>query len=76
MFGTNEAFDPKTDIEEIPAPMVIPRHGLHGAICAAIGNLVHAPGGDPVPGAYHDAFTFEQAAAIAASWHDCDLILH
>ena len=44
-------------------PMAIPRHGLHGATCAVIGNMVHVPGGGPVPGgqvqgAYHDAFTF------------------
>ena len=43
--------------------MAIPRHGLHGATVAVIGNRVHVPGGGPVPGgsvqgAYHDAFTF------------------
>ena len=42
--------------------MAIPRHGLHGATCAVIGNMVHVPGGGPVPGgqvqgAYHDAFS-------------------
>jgi hypothetical protein len=44
--------------------MAIPRHGLHGSTCAVIGNMMHVPGGGPVPGgqvqgAYHDAFTFE-----------------
>ena len=63
VFGTNEAYDPKTDTWEALAPMAIPRHGLHGATCAVIGNMVHVPGGGPVPGgsvqgAYHDAFTF------------------
>jgi hypothetical protein len=43
--------------------MAIPRHGLHGATVAVIGDKVHVPGGGPVPGgsiqgAYHDAFTF------------------
>ena len=43
--------------------MAIPRHGLHGATVAVIGNMVHVPGGGPIPGgriqgAYHDAFTF------------------
>ena len=63
VFGTNEAYDPKTDSWEALTPMAIPRHGLHGATCAVIGNMVHVPGGGPVPGgqvqgAYHDAFTF------------------
>ena len=63
VFGTNEIYDPKTDSWEAGTPMVIPRHGLHGATCAVIGNMVHVPGGGPVPGgqvqgAYHDAFTF------------------
>ena len=63
VFGTNEAYDPKTDSWEALMPMAIPRHGLHGATCAVIGNMVHVPGGGPVPGgqvqgAYHDAFTF------------------
>ena len=63
VFGTNEAYDPKTDTWEAGTPMAIPRHGLHGATCAVIGNMVHVPGGGPVPGgqvqgAYHDAFTF------------------
>jgi len=63
VFGTNEAYDPKTDSWEALAPMPIPRHGLHGATVAVIGNMVHVPGGGPVPGgsvqgAYHDAFTF------------------
>src|SRR5262249_8616294 len=36
---------------------------LRGATCAVIDNMVHVPGGGPVPGgqvqgAYHDAFTF------------------
>ena len=48
---------------EALTPMALPRHGLHGATCAVIGNMVHVPGGGPVPGgsvqgAYHDAFTF------------------
>ena len=63
VFGTNEIYDPKTDTWEAGTPMAIPRHGLHGATCAVIGNMVHVPGGGPVPGgqvqgAYHDAFTF------------------
>jgi len=63
VFGTNEAYDPKTDSWEQLTPMALPRHGLHGATCAVIGNMVHVPGGGPVPGgqvqgAYHDAFTF------------------
>jgi len=63
VFGTNEAYDPKTDAWEALTPMALPRHGLHGATCAVIGNMVHVPGGGPVPGgsvqgAYHDAFTF------------------
>ena len=37
--------------------------GPDGSTCAVIGNMVHVPGGGPVPGgqvqgAYHDAFTF------------------
>ena len=63
VFGTNEGYDPKTDSWEQLAPMAIPRHGLHGATVAVIGNMVHVPGGGPIPGgriqgAYHDAFTF------------------
>ncbi len=63
VFGTNEIYDPKTDAWEAGTPMAIPRHGLHGQTCAVIGNMVHVPGGGPVPGgsvqgAYHDAFTF------------------
>jgi N-acetylneuraminic acid mutarotase len=63
VFGTNEAYDPKTDMWEALTPMPIPRHGLHGATAAVIGNMVHVPGGGPLPGgsvqgAYHDAFTF------------------
>ena len=63
VFGTNEIYDPKTDSWEAGTPMAVPRHGLHGATCAVIGNKVHVPGGGPVPGgsvqgAYHDAFTF------------------
>jgi N-acetylneuraminic acid mutarotase len=63
VFGTNEAYDPKTDSWEALTPMPIPRHGLHGATAAVIGNMVHVPGGGPLPGgsvqgAYHDAFTF------------------
>jgi N-acetylneuraminic acid mutarotase len=63
VFGTNEIYDPKTDAWEAGTPMAIPRHGLHGATCALIGDMVHVPGGGPVPGgsvqgAYHDAFTF------------------
>src|SRR5262249_29457044 len=60
VFGTNEAYDPKADTWEQLTPMAIPRHGLHGATCAVIDNMVHVPGGGPVPGgqvqgAYHDA---------------------
>ena len=63
VFGTNEAYDPKSDTWEVLTPMPIPRHGLHGATAAVIGNMVHVPGGGPLPGgsvqgAYHDAFTF------------------
>jgi hypothetical protein len=62
VFGTNESYDPKTDRWEALTPMVVPRHGLHGAGFALIGDMIHAPGGGPVPGgsiqgAYHDAFT-------------------
>ena len=62
VFGTNEAYDPKTDSWEALAPMVLPRHGLHGSTVAVIGDMVHVPGGGPLPGgsvqgAYHDAFT-------------------
>jgi N-acetylneuraminic acid mutarotase len=62
VFGTNEAYDPKTDKWEALAPMKLPRHGLHGATVAVIGDMVHVPGGGPLPGgsvqgAYHDAFT-------------------
>lgn len=63
VFGTNEAYDPNTDTWEACTPMVVPRHGLHGQTVAVIGNMVHVPGGGPIPGgriqgAYHDAFTF------------------
>jgi N-acetylneuraminic acid mutarotase len=63
VFGTNELYDPNTDSWEAGTPMAIPRHGLHGSTCAVIGNMMHVPGGGPVPGgqvqgAYHDAFTF------------------
>ncbi len=62
VFGTNEAYDPKTDTWEALAPMRVPRHGLHGATVAVIGDMIHVPGGGPVPGgsiqgAYHDAYT-------------------
>ncbi len=62
VYGTNEAYDPATDKWEALAPMALPRHGLHGATVAVIGDLIHVPGGGPVPGgsiqgAYHDAFT-------------------
>src|SRR5450759_4772575 len=50
VFGTNEAYDPKTDSWEALMPMAIPRHGLHGATCAVIGNMVHVPGTGPPPG--------------------------
>jgi hypothetical protein len=61
VFGTNEAYDLKTDRWEALAPMAVPRHGLHGAGFALIGDMIHVPGGGPVPGgsiqgAYHDAF--------------------
>ena len=64
VFGTNEGYDPKTDTWEQLTAMAIPRHGLHGATVAVIGNKVHVPGGGPIPGgriqgAYHDAFTFD-----------------
>ena len=64
VFGTNEIYDPKADVWEAGTPMALPRHGLHGATVAVIGNMVHVPGGGPVPGgqvqgAYHDAFTFD-----------------
>jgi N-acetylneuraminic acid mutarotase len=64
VFGTNELYDPKTDTWEAGTPMAIPRHGLHGTTCAVLGNMMHVPGGGPVPGgqvqgAYHDAFTFD-----------------
>ncbi len=54
---------PRPTVGKHCTPMAIPRHGLHGATCAVIGNMVHVPGGGPVPGgqvqgAYHDAFTF------------------
>jgi N-acetylneuraminic acid mutarotase len=62
VFGTNEAYDPNTDSWEALTPMALPRHGLHGATVAVIGDMVHVPGGGPVPGgsiqgAYHDAFS-------------------
>lgn len=62
VFGTHEAYDPKTDSWQAMARMALPRHGLHGATLAVIGDMVHIPGGGPVPGgsiqgAYHDAFT-------------------
>jgi hypothetical protein len=52
-----------TDTWEALTPMAMPRHGLHGATCAVIGNKVHVRGGGPVhrgsvQAAYHDAFTF------------------
>ena len=61
VFGTNEAYDPASDTWEALTPMALPRHGLHGATVAVIGDKVHVPGGGPVPGgsiqgAYHDAF--------------------
>jgi hypothetical protein len=61
VFGTNESYDPKADRWEALAPMAVPRHGLHGAGFALIGDMIHVPGGGPVPGgsiqgAYHDAF--------------------
>ena len=64
VFGTNEIYDPKSDSWEAGTPMAMPRHGLHGATCALISNMVHVPGGGPVPGgsvqgAYHDAFVLE-----------------
>jgi N-acetylneuraminic acid mutarotase len=64
VFGTNEIYDPATDTWEAGAPMPVPRHGLHGATCAVLGNVMHIPGGGPVPGgsvqgAYHDAFVLE-----------------
>ena len=40
----------KTDTWEALTPMPIPRHGLHGATAAVIGNMVHVPGGGPLPG--------------------------
>jgi N-acetylneuraminic acid mutarotase len=63
VFGTNEAYDSQADRWEALTPMRVPRHGLHGATVAVIGDMVHVPGGGPVPGgsiqgAYHDAFTF------------------
>jgi N-acetylneuraminic acid mutarotase len=63
VFGTSEAYDPQADRWEALTPMRVPRHGLHGATVAVIGDMVHVPGGGPVPGgsiqgAYHDAFTF------------------
>jgi hypothetical protein len=63
VFEANEAYDPTTDRWETVAPMPVPRHGLHGATAAVIGDMVHVPGGAPivggaVQGAYHDAFTF------------------
>lgn len=63
VFGTNEAYNPESDTWEALAPMPVPRHGLHGATVAVIGDMVHVPGGGPLPGgsvqgAYHDAFTF------------------
>jgi hypothetical protein len=64
VFGTNEIYAPTSDSWEAGTPMVMPRHGLHGATCALISNVVHIPGGGPVPGgsvqgAYHDAFVLE-----------------
>ena len=63
VFGTVEAWDPESDKWEALAPMPVPRHGLHGSTCVVIDDMVHLPGGGPVPGgsvqgAYHDAFTF------------------
>jgi N-acetylneuraminic acid mutarotase len=64
VFGTNESYNPATDSWEALAPMALPRHGLHGATMAVIGDKVHIPGGGPVPGgsiqgAYHDAFILD-----------------
>ncbi len=64
VFGTNEIYDPASDTWEAGTPMRVPRHGLHGATCALIGDNVHVPGGGPVPGgsvqgAYHDAFVLD-----------------
>ena len=56
VFGTNEAYDPKTDAWEALTPMALPRHGLHARL-AVIGNMVHVQGGGPVPGG-SVAFTF------------------
>ena len=63
-------YDPKADKWEALTPMRIPRHGSHGATAAVIGNMVHVPGGGPLPGgsvqgAYHDAFTL-------AAWQRAD----
>lgn len=62
VYEVNEAYDPATDQWETVAPMPVPRHGLHGATAAVIGDTVYVPGGAPVvggsvQGAYHDAFT-------------------
>jgi Kelch motif protein/kelch motif-containing protein len=64
VFGTNEIYDPAKDKWEAGTPMAVPRHGLHGATCALIGDRVHVPGGGPIPGGsvqggYHDAFMFD-----------------
>jgi N-acetylneuraminic acid mutarotase len=64
VFGTNEIYDPQSDTWEAGTPMPVPRHGLHGSTCAVLGNVMHIPGGGPVPGgsvqgAYHDAFVLE-----------------
>jgi len=64
VFGTNEIYEPAADTWEAGTPMPVPRHGLHGATCAVLGNVMHIPGGGPVPGgsvqgAYHDAFVLE-----------------
>ena len=50
-------------LDLIRASRKVPRHGLHGATVAVVGELVHVPGGGPIPGgriqgAYHDALTF------------------
>jgi N-acetylneuraminic acid mutarotase len=62
VYGTNEIYDPSTDQWYALTPMHLPRHGLHGAGAAVIGDFIHVPGGGVIPGgsiqsAYHDAFT-------------------
>lgn len=63
VFEANQGYSLATDRWETLTPMPVPRHGLHGATVAVIGDMVHVPGGAPitggsVQGAYHDAFTF------------------